>query len=147
MLIKYRCRNICLYLSIWFWMDRRFMHHSRYVSTKLNIDMKFRWLNCGVVEVLWYLTPLSTIFQIYCGGQFYWWQKPKYPDKTEISVSAITFNRYAHNQKIQKTNNFVVKSVDTSKPMGLTSIDQNRLLLPMVTYEKYAYFQSCTHQC
>ena len=75
------------------------------------------------------------------------WQSVLLVAETEISVSAITFNRYAHNQKIQKTNNFVVKSVDTSKPMGLTSIDLNRLLLPMVTYEKYAYFQSCTHQC
>jgi hypothetical protein len=36
-------------------------------------------------------------------------------------------------------------TVDTDSHMGLTSIDLNRLLLPMVSYEKYAYFQSCTH--
>jgi len=53
----------------------------------------FFLISAGLGLGLWCLTSLSTIFQIYRGGKFYWWMQPEYPEKN-TDLSEITDKLY-----------------------------------------------------
>jgi len=46
----------------------------------------------GLVS-LWCFKPLLNFFHLHCGGQFYLWRKPEYPEKT-TDLSQVTDKFY-----------------------------------------------------
>jgi hypothetical protein len=51
---------------------------------------------------LWCLMPLSTIFQSHRVGQFYWWIKQEYPEKTtDKFCHLMLYSRYERGSNSQ----------------------------------------------
>ena len=73
-------------------VERGFQELDESNTKRITQELMFQLLQRYVYlfVYLFVLTPLSKIFQLYRGGQFYWWRKPEDPEKT-IDLSMTNF--------------------------------------------------------
>jgi hypothetical protein len=109
-LVKYKADIIIVSFSSWYsWQTAHLAWKYNQSLTmlwyfwKANAILRLFVQQCSNVHICLTCTflsckpSLSTIFQLYRGGQFYWWWKPEYQEKTTDRPTASHWKTWSHN--------------------------------------------------
>ena len=74
----FTCDSKHTYLFLWPYIDSI---EKIWQKSLVRINFHWQWATGPLLKSMTTITT-APLFQLYCGGQFYWWKKPEYPERT-----------------------------------------------------------------